>query len=129
MIRRNTAALLLFAVMLGGVISSASAMDSPTEEQAAAYLVERGILAGDESGDLLLRTVLTRAQLAVVLTRLHGNPAQVENNQMFYKAQCKFSDVPDWAKQFAGYCSYYGLMVGYDTGAFGAEDRVTPQVA
>lgn len=129
MISRKAVALFLVVAMVGGIIPSSSAMDAPTKEQAAAYLVERGILAGDESGDLRLGTLLTRAQLAVILTRLHGDPAQVENNQMFYEAQCKFPDVPDWAKQFAGYCSYHGLMVGYDTGAFGTDDNVTPQAA
>ena len=129
MISRKVAALFLITAMLGGIMPSASAMGMPAKEQAAAYLVERGILAGDENGDLRLDAELTRAQLAVVLTRLHGDPTQVEKNRTFYTIQCGFPDVPDWAKQYAGYCAYYGLMAGYDTGAFGADDCVTPQAA
>ena len=129
MISRKVAALFLITAMLGGIMPSASAMGVSAKEQAAAYLVERGILAGDENGDLRLDAELTRAQLAVVLTRLHGESAQVEKNRTFFTIQCNFPDVPDWAKQYAGYCAYYGLMAGYDTGAFGADDCVTPQAA
>ena len=129
MISRKVAALFLITAMLGGIMPSASAMGVPAKEQAAAYLVERGILAGDENGELCLDAELTRAQLAVVLTRLHGESAQVEKNRTFFTIQCNFPDVPDWAKQYAGYCAYYGLMAGYDTGAFGADDCVTPQAA
>ena len=39
------------------------------------------------------------------------------------------SDVPEWARLYVGYCYANGLMVGYDTGAFGADDGVTPAAA
>ena len=53
----------------------------------------------------------------------------MEESRDFYAAQCKFQDVPDWARQYAGYCAYHGLMVGYGDGLFGAEDPVTPAAA
>ena len=72
---------------------------------------------------------LTRAHLATILARLHGGSGQVEESRDFYAAQCQFQDVPDWARQYAGYCAYHGLMVGYGDGLFGAEDPVTPAAA
>ena len=34
-----------------------------------------------------------------------------------------------WVTARVGYCAFNGLMVGYDTGAFGASDSVTPAAA
>lgn len=108
----------------------ARAADPSNEaETAAAYLREQGIMVGDSSGAMNLDSGLTRAQLATVLTRLHGNPEHVQADQAFYSSQCKFPDVPEWARLYVGYCYSNGLMVGYDTGAFGAGDGVTPQAA
>lgn len=99
------------------------------EETAAAYLKERGVMIGDQNGKMNLTSGLTRAQLATVLTRLNGNPDHVQAEQAFYISQCRFSDVPEWARPYVGYCYFNGLMVGYDTGAFGANDSVSPAAA
>lgn len=40
-----------------------------------------------------------------------------------------FQDVPEWAKPYVGYCIYQRPVLGYDTGAFGADDGVTPAAA
>ena len=106
-----------------------SAADNSEQETSAAYLREQGIMVGDGNGEMNLDSGLTRAQLATVLTRLHGNPEHVQVDQAFYTGQCKFPDVPEWARLYVGYCYANGLMVGYDTGAFGADDGVTPAAA
>lgn len=72
---------------------------------------------------------LTRVELATILTRLNGNPEHIQAEQAFYSGQCKFPDVPDWAQLYVGYCYFNSLMVGYDTGVFGAYDGVTPAAA
>lgn len=102
---------------------------SSEEEIAAEYLKEQGILEGDQNGDMNLASGLTRAQLAAVLTRLNGNQEHVQAEQEFYISQCKFPDVPAWARLYVGYCYFNSLMVGYDTGVFGADDGVTPAAA
>ena len=71
-----------------------------------------GIMVGDGEGNMNFSAPLTRAHLATILARLHGGSGQVEESRDFYTAQCKFQDVPDWARQYAGYCAYHGLMVG-----------------
>lgn len=120
--------LLTFCLLLALPVS-ANAAERNEEETAAAYLFEMGIMVGDQSGNMMLDSHLTRAQLATILTRLNGNPEHVQAEQAYYIGQCKFSDVPEWAKLYVGYCYANGLMLGYDTGTFGADDGVTPQAA
>lgn len=90
---------------------------------------QHGIMLGDSNGEMHLESGLTRAQLATVLTRLNGDLEYIQTNLTYYAGQCKFSDVPEWAKPYVGYCYTNGLMLGYDTGAFGADDGVTPAAA
>ena len=118
-------ALSILAVLPG----HANAAGHSEEEIAAAFLREQEIMVGDQNGEMNLSSGLTRAQLAAVLTRLSGNPEHVLAEEEFYISQCKFPDVPDWARLYVGYCYFNGLMVGYDTGAFGADDGVTPAAA
>lgn len=98
-------------------------------ETAADYLFQHGIMLGDENGEMQLESGLTRAQLATVLARLAGDLEHIQTDLTYYTGQCKFSDVPEWAKPYVGYCYVNGLMLGYDTGAFGADDSVTPAAA
>lgn len=121
--------LLSLCLLLAFTVEAAAAAVSSEQAGAAAYLKEKGIMVGDQAGNMNLDEGLTRAELAAVLTRLNGNPEHVEAEQGFYSRQCKFPDVPDWAKVYAGYCYANGLMVGYDTRLFGAEDGVTPAAA
>ncbi|WP_191396623.1 S-layer homology domain-containing protein [Flavonifractor sp. An306] len=107
----------------------AAAAVSSEQETAASYLKKQGIMVGDQAGNMNLDKGLTRIELATILTRLNGNPEHVQAEQVFYSDQCKFLDVPDWARLYVGYCYFNGLMVGYDTGAFGAYDGVTPAAA
>lgn len=107
----------------------AAAAVFPEQETAASYLKMQGIMVGDQAGNMDLDKGLTRIELATILTRLNGNPEHVQAEQVFYSDQCKFPDVPDWARLYVGYCYFNGLMVGYDTGAFGAYDGVTPAAA
>ena len=111
------------------LISPASAATSDETALAANYLREQGIMVGDSNGKMNLESGLTRAQLAVVLARLNGASELVQAEKPYYTSQCQFPDVPEWAKLYVGYCYTNGLMVGYDTGEFGANDGVTPSAA
>lgn len=129
----------LTAAFAAGILSTALAvslsvtafaMSSEGEQEAAgAYLQERGVLQGDTSGDLMLNKELNRIELAAILTRVMGNPEHVNAEQAYYTGQCKFPDVPEWAKLYVGYCAAQSLMVGYDNGLFGAYDTVTAAAA
>lgn len=105
----------------------AFAAEQPAEiESAGAYLQERGIYQGDGSGNLMLDKGLTRAELAAVLTRLHG---EGEVNPDHYTWACYFTDVPAWAKPYVGYCVANLLVSGYDASHYGPNDMVTPAMA
>ena len=61
---------LAVTLCLGLVIPAAAASPPSDQEAAADYVRERGIMVGDQNGNLNLDAGLNRAQLAVILTRL-----------------------------------------------------------
>lgn len=106
------------------------ALDVQTElETAAAWLKENGILTGDQNGNLHLDSGLTRAELAVILTRLSDDTGDMNRNAAYYRTVCPFTDVPEWAMPFAGYCAEKKLMAGYGNKQFSPNDPVTPAAA
>ena len=128
---RKYSILFLIAVVTLSLSLTAFAMDDGNEELeiASDYLSSHGVMVGDGEGNMNFDAPLTRAHLAAILSRIHGGETQVEGNQDFYTAQCKFKDVPTWARQYAGYCVCHGLMLGYGGDLFGAGDPVTPAAA
>lgn len=105
----------------------AFAAEAPlTPEAAGAILREQGIYQGDGSGNLMLDKGLTRAELAAILTRIHGEGAVDPN---LYTWACYFTDVPEWAKPYVGYCTANLLVKGYGDQRYGAGDPVTPAAA
>lgn len=122
--KRMTATLLL-AVM--AFLLAAPAYGAQRERELAGdYLRQKGVYQGDASGDLMLDKQLTRAELAAILTRLHG---EGEANPDHYAWACYFEDAPSWAKPYIGYCTASLLMKGYDSRLFGAGDPVKPAAA
>lgn len=99
------------------------------QETAAAWLKENGILTGDQNGNLHLDSGLTRAELAVILTRLSDETGDMDRNAAYYRTVCPFTDIPEWAMSFAGYCAQKQLMAGYGNKQFGPNDPVTPAAA
>ena len=105
----------------------AFAAEQPSDiEAAGAYLRERGVYQGDSSGNLMLNKGLTRAEMAAILTRFHGE-GEVDPNH--YTWACYFTDVPNWAKPYVGYCTANLLVAGYDASHYGPNDMVTPAMA
>lgn len=110
-----------------GLACPALAAEAPlTQETAGVILREQGIYQGDGSGDLMLDKSLTRAELTVILTRIHGE-GTVDPKQ--YTWACYFTDVPEWAKPCVGYCTANLLLQGYGNQKFGSGDPVTPAAA
>jgi len=118
---------LLCAVLALSLACPAFASEPPiTPEAAGAILREQGIYQGNGSGDLMLDKGLTRAELAAILTRLHGE-GQIDPNH--YTWACYFKDVPEWAKPYVGYCVANLLVTGYNETQYGPNDLVTPAMA
>lgn len=120
--------LLLCAALTLSLAVPALAVQSE-QETAAAWLKENGILTGDKNGNLNLDSSLTRAELAVILTRLADKTGDMDRNAAYYRTICPFTDVPDWAMPYAGYCAEKRLMAGYGNKQFGPSDPVTPAAA
>ena len=127
--KRIASALLCAALVLSLCCPALAAGQVSEVETAAAYLRERGVMTGDQSGELRLDDRLTRAELAALLCRFRVNQEHIAAEEALYTRYCTFPDVPEWAQVYVGYCAFNGLMVGYDSGAFGAGDSVTPAAA
>lgn len=127
--KKFSSVLLCAAMMLSLAVSAYAAGASQEAETAGAYLRDLGVLHGDVTGDLMLEKGLTRAELAAILTRLTGNPEHVDAERDYYTRQCGYTDVPDWARLYVGFCTANGYMVGYGNGTFGAYDPVAPAAA
>lgn len=110
-------------------VTSFAADSSPQQQSAAAYLREAGIMLGNESGDMMLEQGLTRAQMAAMLTRVVADPEQFERDSSFYRGLCSFTDVPEWAKGYVGYCAANDLVAGYGNARYGSNDPVTSAAA
>lgn len=101
----------------------------PDWEAAAIYVRDQGIMTGDQNGNLNLNSGLTRAELAVILTRLSDDTGDMGRNAAYYRTICPFTDVPEWTMPYAGYCAEKKLMAGYGNKQFGPNDPVTPAAA
>ena len=129
--------ILFFALTL--TLLSSAAYAASEIDTSAALLAERGILEGDQTGNLNLGKSLTRAELAVILTRLDftDSPgglskwrewglAHFADPQNRYNS---FTDVPNWALPYVEYCYQRGLMKGVGDNSFDPQSEVNPKMA
>lgn len=117
-------------------VGSGAAYAVSETDTAVAYLVEHGIYTGDNNGNLNLDKSLTRAELAVIMTRLeflnYPNDWEMWGEARFSdRVNCynKFTDVPDWAFPYVEYCYQCGLVNGVSETQFNPQGTVTPQMA
>ena len=87
--RRLFSAILCFSLALAYSIS-ASAVSQNEVTEAASYLRERGVMVGNQDGDMMLDSGLTRTELAVLLTRITVNPEHLQAEQDLYIQKCDF---------------------------------------
>ena len=122
---------LLLSVLLTFTLAIPALAGSLDSEIATAsrFLQVKGILQGDASGDLQLNKTLTRAELAVILARLTVNQEHLMAEKTYYSNQCEFTDVPDWARVYVGYCVSRHMVNGYGDGRYNPDGLVTPQAA
>ena len=122
---------LLLSVLLTFTLAIPALAGSLDSEIATAtqFLQAKGILQGNASGDLQLEKPLTRAELAVIASRLTVNQEHLMADKSYYSGQCKFTDVPDWARVYVGYCASMYYVKGYSDGSYGPDGLVTPAAA
>lgn len=90
----------------------------------ANILKSKNLFMGDSTG-FRLKDSLTRAEMAVMLTRVVGAEKEVNDKIDYYKSKCSFTDVPDWAKAYVGYCVEKGLVKGIGNGLYGSNNIAT----
>ena len=130
---------LFICLTFAASIFSANSFAASETEIAAGYLVKNGIYKGDESGNLNLNNGLTRAELAVILTKLEfadspGGLAEWDTwgEKHFSSPENiynRFTDVPGWALPYVEYCYQRGLMAGTAATLFDAHGKVNPKMA
>ena len=122
---------LLLSVLLTFTLAIPALAGSLDSEIATAtrFLQAEGILQGNASGDLQLEKPLNRAELAVIASRLTVNQEHLMADKSYYSGQCKFTDVPDWARVYVGYCASMYYVKGYSDGSYGPDGLVTPAAA
>ena len=136
--KRRLSFFLLLVIALV-IIEAGVAFALDEADTAADYLVGRGILEGDLSGNLNLDQGLTRAELAVILTRLDfsntpgGLSEWREWGAAFFSDPVNtinpFTDVPDWALPYIEYCYELGFMKGVSADLFDPQGMVNPKMA
>lgn len=86
-------------------------------EQAAKVLQEKGILKGDESGNLMLDKALTRAEILAMIIRAQGQEDIVND---YKDVEPSFTDVPKdhWAFAYVEAGKDLGIVNGYPDGTF-----------
>lgn len=99
-----------------------------SEEATLPYsgLVKHGIIMGDDNGNLLSEKDLTRLEMAVILSRLHG----VEEEARNFALPSGFADeiaIPAWGKGYASYARLRGWMRGDDFGVFNAGGKISAE--
>jgi uncharacterized protein YkwD len=124
------AALATFLMLTAYPISSFAAV---RQEVAVEYLVAAGIYRGDENGNLNLDDGLTRAELAVILTRLDFKKDEDMNKWVASNipqgAQSQnFTDVPGWAAPHVAYCRATGYVNGVGENRFDPNGQVNPKM-
>lgn len=128
-LKRSLLCGMICILSLSTTVSAYTVSSYPAAAQAAEYLHEKKIMVGDANGNIMLNEGLTRAQMAVLLARISVAPEHLETEREHYSKQCDFTDVPDWARPYVGFCSSNSLVSGYGNGLYGSNDPVTPAAA
>src|SRR5699024_3452763 len=114
-----TAAMITGLMVVG--TSAASYADVSTEDnvEAISVLEEVGIMVGDENGDFNPDQLVTRNEMAVVMSNL------MDHRVATYSGTSPFTDVPSWAEPYVAACWTNGITAGYDATTYGGSDTVT----
>ena len=118
----------LTAAMISGLmVMGAGAVSYPDSDQiqnqtAVEILGEIGVMVGDDNGNFNPTQDVTRAEMAVIITRiLYGNDLNVDQ----FKGMNLFTDVPAWAEGFVNLCASLDIVAGVGDGKFAPNETVT----
>ena len=78
-----------------------------------------GIMTGDENGNFNPDNLVTRNEMAVVMSQL------LNLNYNYYRGTNPFTDVPAWAAPYVAACAAEGVTSGIGDGLYGGDQNVT----
>ena len=119
-----TAAMITGLMVVG--TSAAGYSDVSTEDnvEAIEVLQSVGVMVGDENGDFNPDQLVTRNEMAVVMSNL------MEYNVATYSGTSPFTDVPSWAEPYVAACWTNGITAGTSATTYGGDQGVpTAQAA
>jgi len=128
---KKSIVVLLVLVMALGMIPLVGASDYDDDEdinydEAVDVLTGISVLEGYEGGAFKPQQLVTRAEAAIIITRL------VLGRKLADTLPDGLTGFPDvdgkgygWALKYIGYCVTQGIMIGYPNGNFGPNDPVT----
>lgn len=122
---KRVLSLVLALVMVLGTMPMAFADETVSETTAGMELQKAGFVAGDENGNLMEDTAMTRAMLAVLVAELNG----VKENAKTYAIAPEFKDVKadDWFGPYVAYAAKEGWFKGDTEGNFNPNASVSDQ--
>ena len=125
---KRALSLVLTAAMISGLmVMGTSAVSYPDSDEiqnqtAVEILGEIGVMVGDDNGNFNPTQDVTRAEMAVIITRiLYGNDLNVDQ----FKGMNLFTDVPAWAEGFVNLCASLDIVAGVGDGKFAPNETVT----
>lgn len=126
-IKKAAAAMALCLVLAPSALSA----DGSAAEDAET-LYHFGLFQGKGAGpdgapDFALSEGATRAEAAVMLTRLMGKEAEAQARFLEGSTACPFTDVPDWAKPCVAWLHVGGYVNGFSDTEFGAGRHISAQ--
>ncbi|RRD96417.1 S-layer homology domain-containing protein [Clostridiales bacterium COT073_COT-073] len=98
----------------------ANGVYKPMYYEAAQQLWQKGILLGND-GSFDLDKPVSRIEGIVLITRILGKGIEAAN----FQGECRFTDVPQWGKNYVAYAAANQITAGYSETVFGAKDPMT----
>ena len=113
------ASVMVMGLMVVGTGASYADVSSEHNKEAIEVLETVGIMTGDENGNFNPDALVTRNEMAVVMSNLMDY--RVAN----YKGTSPFTDVPAWAEPYVAACYTNGITSGVSATTYGGDQSVT----
>ncbi len=113
------ASVMVMGLMVVGTGASYADVSSEDNKEAIEVLETVGIMTGDENGNFNPDALVTRNEMAVVMSNL------MDYRVASYAGTSPFTDVPAWAEPYVAACYTNGITSGVSATTYGGDQSVT----